>query len=91
MWIYFFVYYIKQKAEKKITEANNPVPQEMCSTYGPSLDVFVICKFKEIILACFLPLRDTVRQDAKRSKLTEQKRMVQIKTITLYSDKILKI
>lgn len=83
--------YKTEGRKKKITEANNPVPQEMCSTYGPSLDVFVICKFKEIILACFLPLRDTVRQDAKRSKLTEQKRMVQIKTITLYSDKILKI
>lgn len=65
--------------------------QEICSTDGPSLDVFVICKFKEIILACFLPLRDTVRQDAKLSKCIEQKRMTQIKSITLCSANILKI
>lgn len=64
--MYFHVDYINQKkGRKQITEAHSPVPQETCSTYGPSLDVFVICKFKEIILACFLPLRDTVRQDAK--------------------------
>lgn len=91
--MHFYVYYINQKKSRgeKITEANNPVPQNMCSTYGPSLDVFVISKFKEIILACFLPLRDTVRQDAKRFKLIKQKKMMQIKTITLYFAKILKI
>lgn len=83
--------YKPEEKQKKISEANNPVPQEMCSTCGPSLDVFVIGKFKEIILACFLPLRDTVRQDAKRSKLIEQKRMMQIKSITLQLAKIIKI
>lgn len=88
LWL---LYKPEERQKKKTTEANTPVPQEMCSTYGPSLDVFVIRKFKEIILACFLPLRDTVRQDAKPSKRTEQKRMPQIKSMTLCSARILKI
>lgn len=58
---YVLVFYIKQRKEDEITEANNSIPQEICSTYRPSVDVFVICKFKEIILACSLPVTDAVR------------------------------
>lgn len=57
-WIYAPVFYIKQGKKDTITGANNSIPQEMCSTYEPSVDVFVICKFKEIILACSLPVAD---------------------------------
>jgi hypothetical protein len=62
---------LTRRKENEITEANNSIPQEICSTYGLSADVFVICKFKEIILACFLPLRDTVEARCQTTQTPE--------------------